>query len=118
MPDFRKLAAIDIVFFGYTFVLAEYVCGIVIPIGLGILTLLKGYSAGKAAIAVYLISLGIDYVPMLIYTISIANCQRARAELREELTEQPGAMVKYRKRAILLLVPFFVPIVAISRRKI
>ena len=118
MPDFRKLAAIDIVFFGYTFVLAEYVCGIVIPIGLGILTLLKGYSAGKAAIAVYLISLGIDYVPMLIYTISIANRQQARAELREELTQQPQVVVQYRRLSILFLIPFFVPIVAIARSRI
>jgi hypothetical protein len=37
--SFRKLAAIDIAFLGYKFVYAEYLCVVVLPIGLGILTL-------------------------------------------------------------------------------
>jgi hypothetical protein len=44
MLGFRKLAAIDIAILGYKFIYAEYVCGVALPIGLGILTFVKSHS--------------------------------------------------------------------------
>jgi len=105
--DFRKLAAIDIVFLGYKFVLAEYVCGLLLPIGLGVLSLSK-HSIWMGA---YLICLGLNYIPMLVYTISIANRERARAELGDELNNQRAAMSRYRRLSVVLLVPLAVPAV-------
>jgi len=112
MLDFRKLAAIDIVFLGYQIVFAEYVCGVVLPIVLGILSFVKGHSVTGA----YLISLGINYSPMLIYVVSIGNREKARAELGDELTQQRRALAKYRKLSVLLLMPLFVPLNAILKR--
>ena len=116
MLDFRKLAAIDIVFLGYKLVLAEYVCGVALPVILGVLSLAKSQSILQSLVGVYLISLGINYTPMLIYTVSIGSRDKARAELSDELSQQREAMAKYRKLSILLLLPLFVPLSAWSKQ--
>ena len=110
--NIRKLAAIDIVFLGFKLVLAEYICGIVLPLGLGILALIRGRSAWQYAVGAYLACLGINYVPMLANTISLASRENARAELGDELTERRQAMSKYRRISLLLLVPLLLPVVA------
>lgn len=116
MPDLRKLAAVDIAFLGYKFVLAEYSCAVVLPIGLGMLTLLKGHLLWQAVVGMYLICLGIDYIPMLIFSVSIGNREQARAELGDELSQPRVAIAKYRKLSLLLLVPFVVPVLAFNRK--
>ena len=112
---FRKLAAIDIAFLGYKFVYAEYVCGVLLPIGLGILTLGRAHSTWQIVFGLYLVCLGINYVPMLAYALFIPNRDQARAELGDELRQRREAMSKYRKISILLLVPLFAAIYALTR---
>jgi hypothetical protein len=68
-------------------------------------------------LGLYLISLGINYVPMLIYAITINRAKSARAELGDELDEKRVAMAKYRRQSLWLLVPLIVPIVALAPRK-
>jgi hypothetical protein len=118
LSAFRKLAAIDITFLGYRFVFGEYLCGVGLSMALGVLTLVKSHSVLQASLGAYLICLGINYVPMLAYTVSIGSRQNARAELGEELHRQGEAMAKFRKLSLLLLVPLFIPIVALARRRI
>jgi hypothetical protein len=111
----RKLAAIDIVFLGFKVVAAEYAFGVLFSLALGIFVFLRSHSGWQIALGIYLVCIGINYVPMLIYTLSIANKENAQAELGYELVEKRRAMSKYRRLSLLLLVPFVLPILAISR---
>jgi len=45
----------------------------------------------------YLLSLGINYVPMLIHAVAIAKSDSARSEMGDELEDKRGAMAKYRR---------------------
>jgi hypothetical protein len=87
----------------------------VLPIGLGILTLDKAPSTWQTVFGLYLVCLGINYAPMLAYTLSIANRDEARAELGDELSQRREAMAKYRRISILLLVPLFAAVYALTR---
>ena len=115
----RKLAAIDILFLGSKFVIAEFAAGVFLCAALGTFVLFRRTSVAQLALGLYLISLGVNYVPMLIYAIGIASGQTARAELGGELEDTRRAMAKYRRQSVLLLVPFLVPIIALgqSRRR-
>ena len=107
---FRKLAAIDIVFLGYKRVFAEYAFGVLFSVSLGIFVLFRGHSVWQVVLGAYLICLGINYVPMLAYTVSVGDKQNALAELAAELTEKRKAMSKYRRVSVLLLVPLLAPV--------
>ena len=108
----RKLVAIDIVFLGSKFIIASLLveCCSALP-------LVRGHSFGQFALGLYLISLGINYVPMLIYAVGITRGESARAELGDELNDKRRAMAKYRRKSLLLLVPLLVPIVALSQER-
>jgi hypothetical protein len=115
--NFRKLAAIDIIFLGYKLVFAEYAGGVFLSIVLGIFVLFRGHSAWQVALGIYLICLGFNYLPMFAFTISIASQQNARAEMAGELTEPRRAMSKYRRRSLLLLVPMLVPALVLAGKR-
>jgi len=110
---FRKLAAIDIVFLGFKLVVVEYAFGVLGSIALGVFVLLRSHSKAQFAIGLYLICLGINYLPMFVYAASIASKQNARAELGDELFEERRAMSRYRRMSLLLLVPLILPVCAI-----
>ncbi len=116
MLNLRKLAAIDIALLGYKFVLAEYAVGVFFSVGLGLFVLFRGHSFWQVWLGIYLLSLGINYIPMLACAVSIANREAARAELGAELTDKARAMAKYRRQSLLLLVPNLVPILALAHR--
>ena len=79
--------------------------------------LLRAGSFWQVALGLYFISLGINYVPMLVYAVGITRGQSARAEIGDELNDKGRAMAKYRRQSILLLVPLLVPMVALSQRR-
>jgi hypothetical protein len=112
MTNLRKLAAIDTVFLGYKLVLAEYVCGVVLSIALGIFTLSRSATVWGILLGAYLVSIGINYIPMLVFTLWIGNKERAKAELGDELARTPQAMARYRRTSLLLLVPLMVAVIA------
>jgi hypothetical protein len=105
------------VFLGYKFVLVEYAVGVFFSAALGLFVLYRAHSFWQEALGLYLICLGMNYIPMLAYTLSIANKESARAELGSELSDKPAAMSKYRRRSLLLLVPLSVPLLALIRRR-
>ena len=113
----RKLVAIDIVFLGSIFIIAEFASGVVLCVALGIFVLVRGNSFWQLALGLYIISLGINYVPMLIYALVITKYKSARTELGDELNDQRRAMAKYRRKSLLLLVPLLVPFVALRRER-
>ena len=115
----RKLAAIDIVFLGHKLIIAEFAAGVLLSTALGVFILVRAHSLRQIGLGVYFATLGINYVPMLVYAILIARGQSARAELGDEIDDPRGAMAKYRRQSLLLLIPLLVPILAIvqERRK-
>jgi len=115
--NLRKLAAIDLVFFGSKVIIAEFAAGVLLCGALGILVLVQRDSFTQLVLGVYLIGLSINYVPMLIYAIGITTNKSTRAELGQELNDERRVMAKYRRQSLLLLVPFLVPILALSQKR-
>ena len=113
--NMRKLAAIDMVFLGPKLILAEYAAGVFFSAALGIFVLFRGHSFWQIVLGIYLICLGINYVPMLFYALAISTRQDARVEMADELTEKRKAMSKYRRQSLLLLVPLFTPVLGITQ---
>ena len=113
----RKLAAIDITFLGSRFIIAEFAGGVLLCLALGTFVLFRAASFWQFALGVYLISLGVNYVPMLIYAVAITRGRSARAEMADELNDKRRAMAKYRRYSIILLIPLLVPIVALRQRR-
>ena len=111
----RKLAAIDIVFLGSKFIITEFAGGVLLSIALGAFILMRGHSMWQLALGVYFISLGINYIPLLVYAVAITRGQSARTEIVDELNDKRRAMVKYRRQSVLLLIPLLVPIFALAR---
>ncbi len=110
---FRKLAAIDIAFLGFKVILAEFLCGVLLSAALGFFVLLRSHSRWQFALGIYLIGLGINYVPMVFFVLSIGGKENARAELASELIDPCTAMAKYRRLSLLLLLPFLVPVLVL-----
>lgn len=110
MINVRKLAAIDILFLGPKFILAEFGLGVLLLPAFGIFTILRGHSVWQTLFGAYLLSLGVNYVPLLLYGIAIARHHSARAELGDELVQKDRAMRRYRLQSLLLLIPFLVPL--------
>ena len=116
MTNLRKLAAIDIFFLGSKFIIAEFAVGVFLSAALGLFVLIRGHAFWQLALGIYLLCLGINYVPMLAYAISIGNKEHAQAELAGELADKRSAMAKYRRQSLLLLVPLAAPILVFAHQ--
>jgi hypothetical protein len=117
MHSFRKLAAVDLAYLGPKIILTEFALGVIGPIGLGILTLARNRSGGGLLLGCYLITLGINYVPLLVYAIGIVRGSSAMAELADEPDDRKAMFRKYRRLSMLLLLPLVVPIVILMQRR-
>jgi hypothetical protein len=119
LPDavikIRTLAAVDIAFLGPKLILSEFALGVIGPASLGILTLLRSHSLGGLLFGSYLISLGINYVPLLVYAIRIARNHTAHAEIAIESSDRKRMFRRYRWQSSLLLLPLVVPMAAIAQ---
>jgi hypothetical protein len=111
--DIRKLAAVEIVFLGSRFILAEFSIGMLGSLALGAFTLLRSHSLRGVAFGSYLLFIGVNYVPLLLHAISLVRHNNARNEIADELTEKRGMFRKYRQQSLLLLVPMVVPSLAL-----
>jgi hypothetical protein len=118
MIDIRRLAAVDIAFLGPRIILAEFLIGVLGSTGLGVLTLVRTHSVGGTAFGAYLVCLGINYVPLLFYAISLARSGTANREIADEIGPTRQVFRKYRRQSLLLLVPLFVPILAIVQGRL
>ena len=123
MPiNIRKLAALDMAFLGSKVIVAEYLAGVFGPLALGILSLVRQRAPWQGALGVYLILLGIDYIPLLIYSVAILRKKSAREEVADELAHREKIGSRYFPQTFLLLIPLVVPVLAIvqelHRRKV
>ena len=118
MIDIRKLAAIDIAFLGKTFIIVEFVLGAFGIGALGVFVAVRGQTLFQAALAAYLISLAINYVPLMLYAFAIARAGSARGEIADEVgDDRRRAMRKYRRGSLLLPLPLVVPVLAIAQER-
>jgi hypothetical protein len=91
----RKLAAIDLAFLGPKVIISEFAFGVLFSTVLGVFVLLRGHrSPVQIALGLYFISLGLNYVPMLVYAIAINKAKSALTELDNELDDKRTAMKK------------------------
>jgi|HubBroStandDraft_4_1064222.scaffolds.fasta_scaffold263496_2 hypothetical protein len=117
MLNVRKFAAIDLAFLGSRVILTEFSVGVAGSTILGILTLRAGshrfHSARMIVLGAYLLSLGINYVPLLLNAIDLARRGHAGLEIADELGDKRAAFRKYRRQSLLLLIPLLVAVAAI-----
>jgi hypothetical protein len=114
----RKQAAIDLIFLGPKVIITEFSAGVFLSAVLGIFVLVRGHhSLAQIVLGLYLISLGINYVPMLNYAIRMNRAKSARAELGNELDDERVAMAKCSRQSLWLLVPRIVPLIALAQSR-
>jgi len=117
MLDIRKLAAIDLEFLGPKVIVTEFGLGVASSLALGILTLRAGihrfHSARMIVLGFYLLSLGINYIPLLLHAIDMSRHGTAGQEIADELEDKRAAFRKYRRQSLLLLLPLVVAVAAI-----
>jgi len=117
--NIRKLAALDIAFHGPTFILTEFALGVIGCAALGLFSLYYGlfhgpnHSLFAVLMGCFLLLIALNYVPLLIYTISIVKHKSARQEVVYELEHRDKYTGKYLRQSTLLLIPLAIPTLAV-----
>jgi hypothetical protein len=109
MLNVRKLAAFDMAVHGKRFIVGEFMLGVMGPIALGIFSLLRG----REIMGWYLIGLGTNYIPLLLYAVDIARKDSARQEAAYELEHKTTEAKRYGLGQFIILVPFLLVFVAV-----
>jgi hypothetical protein len=116
--NIRKLAALDIAFHGPKFILIEFALGVFGCAALGLFSLYFGLfhdsnpSLFAIIIGCYLLLIALNYVPLLLYAISIERHKSALEEVASELEHKEKYAKKYAFQSTLLLIPFAMPAIA------
>ena len=110
----RKLAALQIEFRGSRRVVLEFGFGCLFmgAVGVAFLLFAKHPTAATSALGVYLFFLGLNYAPLLAYSVSIAMRGSAKLVAARELAHQDVYRRRYGVQQALILVPL--AIVALS----
>jgi hypothetical protein len=117
--DFRKLAALDLVFHGPRFVLIEFAGAVALTGGLAALSLRSGLLGPghpvlwEIAVGGFLASIGVNYLPLLIYAVALVRSGTARQEVAHELEQAQQSQRRYGAQQFLLAVPFAVLVIAV-----
>lgn len=116
--NIRKLVALDMVFHRPKLILAEFILGVFGSAALALVIAAPGFFAGHVSleqilVSGYILCIGLNYVPLLLYAISIARRGSAREEVAFELTQRERYGRKYTAQSVLLLLPLVVPILAV-----
>lgn len=117
----RKLAALDLVFHGPRFVVIEFAGAVVLAGGLAILSLRSGLTSPnhpvvwEIALGAYLSSVAVNYIPLLIYTVALAQSGTAREAVAMELEQEQKFKRQYGLQQLLLVVPFAILAIAVAQ---
>lgn len=117
----RKLAALDIVFHGPTFILIEFGLGIFGCAALGLFSLYFGLfhrpdpSLFAVLMGCFLLWIALNYVPLFLYAITIVRRKSAQQEVAFELEHKGRYAGRYTLQSTLLLVPFAMLVLAVSQ---
>ncbi len=101
----RKLAALDIVFHGKTFILVEFALAVLLCAAVG-LSILHGvnHSPFMVILGSFFLGVSLNYIPLLLSAISIAKKKSAQQEVAYELENKDTYAGKYTLQSILLLL--------------
>ena len=113
----RRLAAVDLVFLGPTLIIGEFALAVVGAPVLGALTLARAGVVWQKLLGVYLVALGINYVPLLIHAIALVRTRAARLVIADESANTRELFRKYRRQSLWLLVPLVAPVAALIVRR-
>jgi hypothetical protein len=117
--NIRKLAALDIAFHGPKFILIEFALGVFGCAALGLFSMYFGLFHGPnpslfaVIIGCFLLLIALNYVPLLIYAISIVRHKSAHQEVAYELEHRDKYAGKYLRQSALLLIPLAIPALAV-----
>jgi hypothetical protein len=124
MINVRKLAALDIVFHGPTFTLIEFALGVFVCAALGLFSMYFGlfhgpdHSLHAIILGCFLLWIALNYVPLLLYAMSIVRQKSAHQEVAYELAYKDKYAGKYTLQSALLLVPFAMLLLAVYQETI
>lgn len=104
MIKIRKLVALDMAVHSPTFIVIEFVIGVLGIPALGLYSLFKG----GTRMGLYLLGIGINYLPLLVYAVIIARKRSANREAAYELSHKPTEAKRYLVGQLILLAPFIV----------
>lgn len=106
----RKLVALDIALHGRRFIMLEFGVGTpaILAVGLFLITYPASYLLG-----LYLLLVGLNYVPLLTYAILIVRKNSAHEETEDGLTRDRHYVRRYGTQQLLILVPFAVVVLAL-----
>jgi hypothetical protein len=116
----KKLVALDIITHGHWIILAEFAFGVFVSGAIGIFSLFNFFSNANSAplvgiIGVILLWIALNYVPMLLYTISIMRHKSVLKEVTRGLENGDIHTRKYALQSAFLILPLLVPILAICQ---
>lgn len=116
--NIRKLAALDMVFHRPKLILAEFALAVFVAAALAFAIAAPGFFGGHLSLNQilwigYALSIGLNYVPLLLYAISIARRGSAQEEVAVELAQRERYARKYTGQSFLLLLPLVVLLLAI-----
>jgi len=114
MINLRKLAAVELARLGARIIVAEYAVGVVLPLVLGLMSIRSGLRGSglfgrEAILGVWLVSIAVNYIPLLIYAALIAKAGTAKEEGEPEFAHAK----RYRVQQVIILVPFLVAALAL-----
>lgn len=119
--NIRKLAALDIVFHGSRLILAEFIVTVVLGAVFAVLSFFAFFHNPdhpliNVMMGFILSWIAINYVPLLLYTISIIKSKSAEREVAFELEHKNFYARKYTLQSLLLVFPLVVPVLAVSQK--
>lgn len=103
--EVRKLAAVDMAWLGWRIIIPEYLFGILLPLGLGFLSLYRG----QILMGIWLVTIAINYIPLFIYAVHLKQTNSIQKEGIPEIVRAK----KYGIQQIVILIPFLVVILAL-----
>jgi hypothetical protein len=116
MLNIRNYVIKDMETQGVRFILVEYAIGILLPFILGLISIFSGQlsspqSTLKTVLGFWFVTVAINYVPLMIYAISISRA----GTVQEKKERDPDQEPRDRRRQVILAIPFLVVILALAQ---
>lgn len=113
MISMRKLAAVDMALHGARVIIVEFMLGVLFPLLLAYYSLRSSRSVLEVLLALWLVGVAANYVPLLIYAVVISRNGTVEQEGRPEVAQ----IGRYNRQQFILLVPFFAAILALVQER-
>ena len=102
----KTLVGLDILLHGVKLVRLEFAGGFLLPLILGILSLVRSKGILSWVLGVYLILLSFNYAHLLLLALGQAAEPDYLRNLKQRMSEDPNLAVRFTGKSFLLLIPF------------